>query len=299
MEKLDGDLTQLLFEIIPQTIAKKYNFSNNYVDVFNWKIPKTFNSKANISYVPNYLYNFLDEEYRNIFEHKLDEYIQLNGNKEYYTFKFDNYEHRYIESTKKYMETIDKYTNDLRNSIKELRKINNVEYDKYTQFCELIIKEILIVLPVIVKAIFKLKIKLLEHKYNYSDNKTDNYGFKLVSNEDSGAYFVYDGKKYQLKFIDWTSGLFEIKEYSNFKISDLINIEKKKILNEWNNFPQYYSKYGQYDLKQINVELINSKINMSKYGFDNNQIKLLSYKLDLEYRNTQFDLFEQLQEHVK
>jgi hypothetical protein len=248
MEKFEGDLTQYLYEVLPQNILLQmdnltYDEKQFYYILFNDSIPKTMNGKSFNIYdydkMINYLYHHQDE---------IDQVtiIKKSGQEYYNNIK------------------INKYT-DYKNIIDNINKINelllnpyfanyNIFIKKYEKFLEIYQEQFNNIMPTIEQQIYRLKLLLINIGLDYIDDKLDNYAFNYSdNNEHLGIVWsnnkLINGKYLNISILDWDSGL--TKSYGEIR----------------SNFKNF-SKYGQYNIILLKED------NLSSYDETNNIFNL-------------------------
>ena len=265
MEKLDGDLTKLIFKIlmkksIDESIDESEHSKRVSLEYFldKFLIPKTKSIEKekdmlNINEISLYLYKNKEKLvhffmlllfYQQNPKNKENKYLQLD-----FDFLDGNIITERFYNGLSYTEVINYLhlltTNEL--NIKYLEEINkNISLEILERFLDTFKKNIDIYIPEIINQINFLQDHLFSNNYIYQDFKLDNFGYKLKDSNKinlSGKEHTIDenfkvnGKYIHIHILDIESGLFQTNEYRN----KAIEINKNFLLNN-------FMKYGQYSL---------------------------------------------------
>ena len=291
MEKLDGDITKIFFNLFPKIVLTQMinekiintEQKENLLTIFEGKISYTMNnSKSLYLYLDRFVFDYLRDpeifninaEYLNSNPEKLEQQIKIN-------IKGINYEifNRKIDITKK------EYDNKIQ-ILEKIRSITNISFELYDNFMKRLLDMWNSYYEIIIKEIIKIKLILYNLGYSYEDPKFDNYGYKLSVtpiNRNFNVPRIFNQYLY-VYFIDSDSGLTKIsgpnpKIYEN-KIIDDVNDGFK------------YTAHGQYCISEVNRSILNYEISWnldmlkdpmfieSKYEWSTN--KMAKYNPDLK-----------------
>ena len=214
MDKLDGDLTQLIFETLLRESISELALDPIYYDIFHLKIPKTMNSRivildnlleVNVALddeLKTNILKFMREnpaiEFNNTKIHIIGKNeLQSNINGDSYTL--------YI-----YPKCVDSYNekfNIIKSSIEYYQYLHtHINHTDYIRLFNLFETKFNNIVPEILKIILKLKNKLLEQNLKYEDNKFDNFGYKIIEEDMSDGFtFMYNGKYFRIYILDWVA----------------------------------------------------------------------------------------------
>ncbi len=293
MQKLDGDITSIFFNLFPKIILDKMLIEKkideeqkkNLLIIFEGKILyttknlKSFKGFLDTELSVDYLFNheifnlyiqYLQENPKSI--NKITE-INIKGK----TYEMYNYD---IKETQKKYETQKKI-------IEIIKKIQNISFELYNSFMIELIEMRNNYYEIIIKEIIKIKLKLWELNYYYDDNKFDNYGY-ILSNEPkindyrtSNVPKIFD-KYFYIYILDPESGLYKIED------SNDLEDETQNVIEQVNIGMKNYSIFGQYSITRINSSVINPYINIKNetlnlLGLNDDMIKILDtdYTFDI------------------
>jgi len=285
MERMDGDLTDLLFKVFPNMVLTKMIEEKEISEEIAKLIVHILNLKISNKYNIN-LFNIrliLDgniknkEEYFHFLYHIRS--LPVEKRNDEYTFTLCKDIIKYITDVSiadvcedKYHDLLHKqyiykHVNDIYAQYKDALFIinlilqENVDIDIFDKFITKLFLLFDEYLKLIVKEILKINLELIKIGYTHSDNKFDNYGFKLVSlehiNDDNferGEHPIIDGKKLLVYFLDWDSGLSLIGEEQNIYDKDYREILRTE-----------YAKVYQKGFDNI-ASKINQKFNFNLMG---------------------------------
>ena len=310
MEKFNGDVTQLLFEILPKEILKTRDLSEDnkklFYDIFFSMIPKTvslesFIQRIYVEPLNNYLYQNQDELSEIIKIDKCNNKLELlkDTEKENLKIQYDSkkinsiiYYSKFSEINNKYnnikmnkyrgkdnkLYNINPYNNKFKDYIDNLKIIEsiNINYEEYESFIKAFETELFKILETVRQQITRINILLSIIGLTYSDPKIDNYGFILLDTNKTHLGINWTNNNFYGKFIfitllDWESGL------SKFNESD-----SKNIIENFNYFNM--TKYGQYYLVNLISPLIYGNIEFldkNKYDFFSKKYDMIP---DIKYR---------------
>ena len=265
MDKLEGDLTQLLFEKVLNNVIDElvgYSYTNKlYLKYFlhNYLIPKTI-LKNKIYYDKISLYTLKNpdkiyslfiqimkyQQDKSLFEKKN---ITLNFN-----FSDGTIIDHYFTNGISYSE-ISKFIYQIvyyQNNIKLLQQINQyITLEIFIQFKTNFEEKLNELIPLISSQIKQLRLSLYKNNYQYIDNKLDNYGYKLEdSPKNIQDELKIEGKYIHIYILDIGSGLSKFKDNEITKQQVNSNINTDFINNLIN-----FSKYGQYNIKTLHNKI--------------------------------------------
>ena len=238
MERLDGDLADIFYKIIPNIVIDEMKLDDNirkqFMDIIKLK---TAMSEFGTVYLDDIIVkSFKDKIYFESFEKFVNENI---NNKQ--GARFDN----------KYFFTYDMMINYL-TKIKKLKEFN--EYIKgysidpkiFEAFIVSVMNAIKEVYNDVVQGIKFIKDDLYELGYEYLDNKFSNYGYKASAIRHSFNDIMILGQYYTFYFIDWDSGL---QKYDVVHSTHAKEWALNKINEEYKNKYRDYAVYGHMPLK--------------------------------------------------
>jgi|SaaInlStandDraft_6_1057023.scaffolds.fasta_scaffold01732_4 hypothetical protein len=278
MEKLDGDLTQLLYEKIPLQILNKMNLDNNEAkNIYNFfHLLRPYNMIFYYSDIGLYIYNNNEEIIKEKIYNFIIKQIKNDNKKSGYTYKIND-----IQNNKDYVIYIDisnislsieDNNNELKKNISDAInnwkiQTDNINSDKQKILDLFIInksnsifniKNLNIFLSnykiefenninIFRNEILKLEKKLIEKNHIYEDIKLDNFGYK-------------DNKKGERKYyiLDWSSGLFLLNDTKIKK--DQCKLIQKSLIDNLSIYGQmhYYDIFSKQTFMDIQ-KLINLK----------------------------------------
>ena len=253
MEKFDGDLTDLIYNILAKYCINKIEGINEtqkemMYNMFYALIPKTFNWLP-VDELALTLFGNRNKELR---ENVLSFILDNEPIRDYVTIKSKN--GNYIVSP--YM-TINLFFVKM-NTIYPIFNLiqSGVSGIIYEQFLKEFKKQFDIIIPMILKNIKNMKLKLFDINYKYSDNKFDNYAYKTYNSlpeetkrEEIDQYIQIGDKFYSLHIIDWDSGLFK---------DDNKELTKERI-DEYEKDYSLFGIFGQMELGTISESIIPKK----------------------------------------
>ncbi len=252
MEKFDGDITKLLFELLPINILEKMvsdgiispEHMQKYYELFHLLFPKTsetgtFNyTQVDCIPIIKYLYSnkgeipevekLADQNY-NIYRTNGYRDVGLNQYKGMDIGKYGYYLGEQIK-------TIDFFSGYFADEI--------INYEKYMEFINEFVGQFNILFEQIKKQIFRIKILLAKIGLAYTDDKTDNYVYMLADSNHThlginwNSNIIFGDKYFFVSVIDWDSGLSNFDEY-----------RKRNLISDFNNYNP--TKYGQYYIHKI------------------------------------------------
>jgi hypothetical protein len=236
-KKLDGDITQMLFDIIPNLLSQqnKYNdYSKEIIKIFRFKSMSYFNIQKNKETIHKELKEINDR----IPDIDIKIYTKLQEKIESRKKTYgDNYER--IEKKEQ-----------IENSPKNFIEL----YKSFIDHLANIIR--FRVLPKLLYEIYKLLEKIIKIGYTYEDYKFDNFGY--LYNENT--------KKFDYYILDIESGLFKIE--NKYEIESLLNTLEKRYNNNFSNMSAngeniFYTQFQNIikfeDLNNLNDILIYKK----------------------------------------
>lgn len=264
MERLDGDTTELLYEILPRKILDNMPISkeeqDNIYDFYFLFVPNTMNSK--IPYYDDLILYFLNNP--NGYPDIIEDYIKM-VNESYDSIKItdsNDIEYEFSNQFKYHSslqedETIRKYVYDSQvksfDVLSFLGKIKPFEKSNYFKFLEIFEPQFKLLFNFIRKQIIMLELILISIGFNYIDIKLDNFGFKLSEELKPHLGILWEegkeifGVYIYIYIIDWDSGLFPFDDSYNEN-------PLKNFIKSFNNF----SKYGQHGhtiISECNLKL--------------------------------------------
>ena len=300
MQKLDGDITSIFFNLFPKNILEKMvkeeiineKQKKDLFSIFEGKIAYTIsNSKSfNGLYNNELTFDFLHGS--EIFELYLD-YLRENPKSIYertdITIKEKNYEKIYNNN---FNETGRIYGIQMQ-ILKKIKEITNITLELYNSFMNKLIDMWKKYYERIITEIIKLKLILIGLGYAYEDNKFDNYGYILSNEKIMDDYRncvpqIFDKYLY-IYFLDPDSGLIKIDNTYDKKIFDNF------IINQVNNGMSQYSANGQYPITFINKTIFPSDkiFDLNLLGINNDMKQILEkgYYFDTsEFNHTYTDI---------
>ena len=262
MQKLDGDITSIFFNLFPKIIlAKMLNKKiiteeqkENILIIFEGKISNTMNNSKSF----NGLY---DNELTFDYLHDFDvffiyiEYLRANpesiNKTTIITIKGKTYEKYNFDIQR----TIKRYE-DQKQLLKKIQKImQNITYKLYDNFMKELTEMWNNYYEIITKEIIKIKLILQERQYRYIDNKLDNYGYILSVTPKMDDYRNFHAPKIFNQYLyvyllDPDSGLLKIED------SNDLNFNQDNLIQDINSGMRYYSVNGQYPITIINASVL-------------------------------------------
>lgn len=296
MDKFDGDLTNLLYEILPRHILKNkvkdgkitYDELNKYYELFQMFIDKTYDDKLNPIYCSKPIISYLIKnrdalpKIINISEENYKIY-RKNGNKEIGFKKFNDIQVGIFGSFDKQMKTYDKLVKFFSDGI--------IKYTIYFEFIEEYKKQFSAIFEGIKKQILRLQLLLYKIGLKYDDMNLDNFAYRLseLNHPHLGMIWsnnIFLNDKYLfISILDWDSGLNDR------------NSTPESIIRLCNDF--YSRIYGQNKFKNICSscpilrDCDNSVLNLNEDGF-----KILSSEYKLEDSKYYFKSIEEVNTYV-
>ncbi len=255
MEKLDGDITSIFFDMFPKIVLNKMinerkineEQKQNIFILFKYKIQST----TNITYIDIdkiMLECLLDNNFYNQYINylKLNNYIKyenntftINGKTFTYQIDYDNYE----EFEKKY--------NYIKKKLQTIITINNITIELYDEFINRVLELLYEHHTMIFNEMIKKSLLLTSIGYYYSDNKFDNYGYILSNTQINDLDVpIFMDKYFYVYFLDWDSGLIKLNTTSDY------NSIYTHIIDHVQSKSKYFSVNGQNKLSIINTDII-------------------------------------------
>lgn len=183
MEKLDGDITNLFYEEIPNRVLNDMEFDDaikiDIMKIFDAKIPKIVGGIHLITHI-------------------------------YYDRGTNNFGTYFLES----LQRINDY-------FKEINP--NITFLMYDNFMNIVLATIKKYYISITTAMTNLLMTLFNMGKTYFDNKFDNYGYKLVDAQMDEYTVPFYDKFIRIYILDWESGLSNVTEYSYKHMMDAID----------------------------------------------------------------------------
>ncbi len=299
MEKFSGDLTKLLFELLPRHILEKMvedrrllpEHVEKYYQLFHILFPKTSHYEI-LSQVDcsNPLIAYLNthrdeiEQIEKICEDNISIY-RKNMYKDVQLIKYKDMEvGKYISVFTNPLRTLELMTKFFQDGI--------IKYPIYMYFIEHFKSQFSIIFEQVKKQIYRIKLLLMKIGLAYTDDKTDNYVYML---EDSNhphlgvnwsSNLIFGNKYFFISVIDWDSGL-----------SDLNTWTLNNFVSQFNKYNP--TKYGQYYLNTICNNcpiLVNCESNI--YGLDEDGFQILQTDYNMEIPNNNFENISQINKFV-
>ena len=262
MQKLDGDITSIFFNLIPKIILAKMlekeiineEQKENLLIIFEGKISNTKNKSKSF-------YGLYDDELTFDYLHDNDifliyiDYLRANPErikettkitikgKTYEKYNFD------IEQTKKTYE-------DQMQLLRKIQKImQNITFELYENFMKELTEMWNNYYEIITKEIIKIKLILQKINFMYVDNKLDNYGYILSVTPIIDDYRNFRAPKIFNQYLyvyllDHDSGLDIIRDQG------YLEDDQRKLIREINSGMDYYSVNGQYPITRINASVL-------------------------------------------
>jgi hypothetical protein len=311
MEKLNGDITSIFFDLFPKKVLQDMiaehmineEQSKNIFTLFLGKCSKTFHYSKELQLdINKFTLNCLqDPEIYTLYI----EYIKANPDVilTNHTFTIKEIEYtNWILSIKQEEENF----KDLQSKILQIQKITNITLDLYDSFISKLTDLWSVNFEIIMKEIIKIKLLLAKLDYSYNDNKLDNYGYilletKIIDEETSRQYNTPKifNKYLYVYFLDFDSGLYKYKNPD-----DKLN-EINHMIKVYNN--KNYAVNGQYSLKTINSNKLrmSQDISLDTFTTNNNinpeiiQILQKEYSFNLIPFKHTFSNIEEMYDYIK
>ena len=259
MQKLDGDITSIFFNLIPKIIlAKMLNKKiineeqkENLLIIFEGKISNTMNNSKSFK-------GLYDNELTFDYLHDFDvffiyiEYLRANPESINKTTKITIKGKTYEKYNFDIQQTIKRYE-EQKQLLKKIQKImQNITFELYEKFMKELTEMWNNYYEIITKEIIKIKLILQKIHYRYFDNKLDNYGYILSVTPIIDDYRNFKAPKIFNQYLyvyllDPDSGL--------YKIEDQLDLEQK-LIREINSGMRYNSVNGQYPITRINDSVL-------------------------------------------
>lgn len=256
MEKLDGDITKLLYEQLPMKIINENftdiskNIKDNIYELYQLLMPYTCLKECDYNNYNKIEKPLLFNDFailRKITEFDLIELLDLFYPQQ--TNTSINFGNTNLTSDEEF-DTIYKnlIKTDKEENSKNIKSLtlfyvlfkHKNTYKYIVKFYEIFIKELRIYIDIIRKKILDLEVKFAKYGNLYDDYKLDNFGFNYGKDKNIENINIY--------YIDFNGESFshntEVQLKTPEKIDKYISFLKKKYSN--NNFIIDYSKYGQF-----------------------------------------------------
>jgi len=261
MQKLDGDITNLFFNIFPKIILgnmlKKGIINeeqkDNLFKIFEGKIfYSNYNSKALYQFYNNELtFDFLlDPEIFCMYIDYLNKNRQSINTRTNIIIKSKTYNnifnHNITNTTKEYEQS--------KKILEKIKKIiQNISFKLYDDFMKELTKMWSDYYEIIIKEMIKIILILYELGYCYEDEKFDNFGYILSVTPILNDFRNYRAPKIfnqylYVYFLDQDSGLYKI----NNNREEVI----KQIINNVNTSLSSYVVNGQFPITSINHSVL-------------------------------------------
>jgi hypothetical protein len=290
MQKLDGDITSIFFNLFPKIVLAKMNITEeqkkNLLTIFEGKMSYLgANSKSMLFYIDDFVFDFLQNpEILDIYIQTLSSKpdiinttsdIYINGKK--YNMYHDN------------IEVIQKKYNNIKTIFEKINNITDISFELYNNFIEQLKVMWNNYYNIIIKEIVKIQLLLLEQNFEYTDNKFDNYGYILSNTPIMDDYRKFNAPKIfnrylYLYFLDPQSGLHKVAN---------IDDSNNKIIDDINNGFQYYSVNGQYKIININRSIFNYP-NLHFINNDMEKILKQQYYFDIQEFQKSFTTIQEI-----
>jgi len=290
MQKLDGDITSIFFNLFPKIVLAKMNITEeqkkNLLTIFEGKMSYSgANSKSMLFYIDDFVFDFLQNpEILDIYIQTLSSKpdiinttsdIYINGKK--YNMYHDN------------IEVIQKKYNNIKTIFEKINNITDISFELYNNFIEQLKVMWNNYYNIIIKEIVKIQLLLLEQNFEYTDNKFDNYGYILSNTPIMDDYRKFNAPKIfnrylYLYFLDPQSGLHKVAN---------IDDSNNKIIDDINNGFQYYSVNGQYKIININRSIFNYP-NLHFINNDMEKILKQQYYFDIQEFQKSFTTIQEI-----
>jgi hypothetical protein len=270
MQKLDGDITSIFFNLFPKIVLAKMNITEeqkkNLFTIFEGKISYTAaNSKSMFFYIDEFVFDFL----RN--PEILDIYIQmLSSNPDIINTTSDiNINGKMYNMYHQNIEVIQKQYDNIKRIFEKINNITDISFELYDDFITQLKTMWNNHYNIIIKEIVKIQLLLLEQKFDYMDQKFDNYGYILSNTPIMDDYRKFNAPKIfnrylYLYFLDPQSGLYKVDDNDSIY---------QRIIGNINNGLQSYSVNGQYYITSINRSIFNYP-NLHLIGIKNDMEKI-------------------------
>jgi hypothetical protein len=308
MQKLDGDITSIFFNLFPKHILEKMlkekeineKQKENLLSIFEGKIASTNPNLKSLNglYENELTFDFLhDSEIYDLYlkylrtnEDSINNFTDINIKGKDYKGIYNN---NYNETGRKYGIQLE--------ILKKIKEITNITFELYNDFMNKLIEMWNKFYKLIIKEIIKLKLILIGLGYSYEDNKFDNYGY-ILSDEvikgdfrESNVPKIFDKYLY-IFFIDPDSGLEKISDDNDLEIKQL------RIKEDINNGMKYFMANGQYPITWINKSILPyDTYDLKLIGInDNDIIKILEskYFFDTDRFNHKFTNIDEIKNFV-
>jgi len=304
MQKLDGDITNIYFNLFPRIVLKNMidtglinkQQEETIFEFFLGKMIYTMkNSKDLLLQLDKFMFDrIINPEINSLYIKFLNENPQAINNRSDINIKDYNYKDIYSN-------TIDqeesKY-NLYKNKLDKIKKFSNISLELYDIFINKLKDLWNSYHEIITKEIIKIKLILINFGYTYEDDKLDNFGY-ILSNLPLDDFRKYQaprifGKYLYIYFLDWESGFGEIWRG--------MEITLKLIVDQVNSGLNNYAANGQSGFTAINVMKIHnsSQENLELLGINPEILKILqkNYLFDLSRFKHSFTTIEEVEKFI-
>ncbi len=294
MEKFDGDLTQLLYEILPKYILENMvkedkitqDKINKYYELFQMMITKTNNELPQI-YCDNPIILYLIKNISFLPE------VMCIAKENWKTYVKNNY--RDVEYKKFNGLEVGKNVSDIENQIKTYKKLERffsddiIKHELYFEFIEEYKKQFGQIFESCKKQVLRLELLLLKFGLTYTDMTLDNYAYRLsetnISHLDKmwNSNSIFGDKYLFVSILDWDG----LENWGN----------ERAVISLANNFR--FGKYGHSDFRSIctNCPILigcdNSELGLNEDGY-----KILTSNYSLEDSKYDFKSIEEVEAYI-
>jgi hypothetical protein len=277
MDKLDGDLTKLIYEELLKYIIGNMNITEEkkreIMWFFNHKTEKTSHGS----------------EYQNVIV--MDYFVKLFENSKMKTYELckKKQSNTIMEDENKLLLSLgfndEKSISDFIKLVElvEIVKQFQITSNEYFSFINLFETEMVKLLKIIKDQIFMIHDTLKKHGCTYGDYKLDNYGYILKDTNELHMNInwknnkIFNEKYLFVYFLDPSSGF-----SCGYKINDIF------IVDHYNSHLLNLSRFGQYPLNKLTVPLIISKYSFCGYCYNFLGINKDLFEIIVSKQNTNF-----------
>jgi hypothetical protein len=287
MEKLDGDVTEFLFNVLGDMVLDELEYTEPVKELIQ-KLHQLKTSRTIGDTFPSGFSQF-NKNYLELFDKRV-EHLALDDN------AFQQLKGEYNLPSWITQEHLTKMFGGF-SALKDFYKMNsdlfrNVTYGQYDAYIKALTEKIENIIPMITQQILALGKILLDVGYYYVDFKYDNFGYTLENEQREHLGINWKNNKIGDKFLylyglDWSSGLYncgKITEFNRYGCDGEFN----KFIKLYNN-TELMAINGQYSLTRgFERAIISEPFDQLRTHFSDEFIKIITTKYLPEFN---FDKF--------